>query len=91
MYLSITEHPFLRLRPREKPERRRTRPAIIPRGLRLDDAAAYLRISRTKFLDWVERGLMPQAKRIDGVVVWDRVEIDLAFEELSSETQNPWD
>lgn len=53
-----------------------------PRGLRRDDAAAYLGISTGKFDDWVARKLMPAPKRQDGVVVWDRLSLDQAFESL---------
>jgi hypothetical protein len=64
-----------------------------PRGMRRDDAAAYLGISTSKFDDWVTRGIMPQAKRQDGVKVWDRYSLDQAFELLpdaAEETSNSW-
>jgi hypothetical protein len=54
------------------------------RGLRREDAAAYIGISPTKFDDWVRRRLMPSPKRQDGVVVWDRFALDAAFEVLGS-------
>jgi hypothetical protein len=53
-----------------------------PRGLRRLDAAAYIGVSPSKFDDWVLRGLMPSPKRQDGVVVWDRFALDLAFDVL---------
>lgn len=53
-----------------------------PRGMRRDDAAAYLGISTRKFDEWVASGLMPAPKRPDGVVVWDRYRLDQAFESL---------
>lgn len=52
------------------------------RGLRREDAAAYVGVSPTKFDEWVRRGLMPQPKRQDSVVVWDRLLLDRAFEAL---------
>ncbi|HVP84372.1 MAG TPA: hypothetical protein VMS78_06605 [Rhizomicrobium sp.] len=55
------------------------------RGLRREDAAAYIGISPTKFDDWVRRQLMPSPKRQDGVVVWDRFALDAAFEALGTE------
>ncbi len=55
---------------------------IAPRGLRRPDAASYVGVSPTKFDEWVARGVMPQPKRMDGVVIWDRVTLDVAFEEL---------
>lgn len=59
--------------------RRLTQPR---RGLRRDEAAAYIGISATKFDDWVARGVMPKPKRQDGVVLWDVVKLDEAFEAL---------
>lgn len=68
------------------------RPAAIiqiqPRGLRRDEAAAYLGIGPTKFDDWVARGLMPRAKKTDSVVVWDRLALDRAFSDLPDSTGN---
>jgi predicted DNA-binding transcriptional regulator AlpA len=56
-----------------------------PRGLRRDVAAAYVGVSLSKFDDWVSRGLMPRPKRQDGVIVWDRLALDAAFEDLPSD------
>ena len=65
---------------------------FAPRGLRRSSAAAYVGVSATKFDDWVARGLMPQPKRVDGIVVWDRLEIDAAFDDLpGSDSVNPID
>jgi predicted DNA-binding transcriptional regulator AlpA len=55
---------------------------IQPRGLRRDDAAAYLSLGTTKFDEWVARGLLPKPKKKDGVVVWDRLALDRAFTDL---------
>lgn len=55
------------------------------RGLRREDAAAYIGVSPSKFDDWVRRQLMPNPKRQDGVVVWDRFALDAAFEALGAE------
>lgn len=77
-----------RLHPPAKSAPRPARRTWTPRGLRLDDAAAYCGVSRNTFLRWVEEGLMPQPKRIvrrgerDGVVVWDREAIDAAFDAI---------
>lgn len=62
-----------------------------PRGMRRDDASAYLGISPSKFDDWVFRGIMPGPKRQDGVRVWDRLQLDLAFESLPDEPQEEAD
>lgn len=53
-----------------------------PRGLRRDDAAAYVGVSPSKFDDWVARRIMPAPKQQDGVKVWDRLALDAAFEML---------
>ena len=40
----------------------------------------------------VKDGRMPQPKRIDGRVLWDRLALDAAFESLpSAANDNPWD
>ena len=49
------------------------------RGLRHDDAAAYVGVSPAKFDEWLERKFMPRPKRIDGEVLWDRFSLDQAF------------
>jgi predicted DNA-binding transcriptional regulator AlpA len=59
---------------------------LTPRGLRRDDAAAYVGVSPSKFDDWVNRGVMPKPKRIDRIVVWDRIELDAVFENMRDET-----
>jgi hypothetical protein len=56
-----------------------------PRGLRREAAADYIGVSATKFDDWVARGIMPKPKRQDGVVVWDRLALDAAFDDLPSD------
>jgi predicted DNA-binding transcriptional regulator AlpA len=75
---------------------KRPRPsALPPRGLRRPDAAAYVGVSPTKFDEWVARGVMPTPKRLDGVVIWDRVTLDAAFEDLpgsnSESNDDVWD
>lgn len=59
-----------------------------PRGLRRPAAADYVGVGVTKFDDWVARGLMPAPKRQDGVVVWDRLALDAAFDDLPSEGES---
>lgn len=56
-----------------------------PRGLRLDEAAAYVGVSATKFDEWVKRAVMPRPKRQDGVVLWDRYRLDQSFDALPEE------
>ena len=75
-----------------------TKPADIlpcslpPRGLSRVQSAAYIGVGPTKFDEMVADGRMPKPKRIDGRVVWDRLELDEAFAALPSEADsNPWD
>ena len=63
-----------------------------PRGLRLLEAARYLGFGQTKFLELVADGRMPKPKRIDGVVVWDRLQLDTAFVDLPGDgSPSPFD
>lgn len=55
---------------------------LAPRGLRRDQAAAYIGVSPSKFDDWVSRSIMPGAGRIDGICIWDRLALDAAFNGL---------
>lgn len=55
------------------------------RGLRREEAAAYLGFSARKFDELVADGRMPRPKRIDGVIVWDIHRLDQAFDELPDE------
>lgn len=55
------------------------------RGLRREEAAAYLGFSARKFDELVSDGRMPRPKRIDGVVVWDKLRLDSAFDALPEE------
>ena len=55
---------------------------LIRRGLKLEDAAAWVGVGRTKFLAMVDDGRMPRPRRIDGVRVWDVKDLDVAFDDL---------
>jgi len=55
---------------------------FAPRGLRRQTAAHYVGVSATKFDEWVAQGLMPEPKQEGGVVVWDRLGLDAAFDVL---------
>ena len=44
-----------------------------PRSLRADDAAEYLGMGKTKFLQLVEKGIIPRAFTIDSIKIWDRL------------------
>jgi predicted DNA-binding transcriptional regulator AlpA len=62
--------------------RSRTQPR---RGLRRTEAAAFIGVSPTKFDEWVGKGIMPKPKRQDGIVVWDMMALDAAFDALPDE------
>ncbi|WP_343684040.1 XRE family transcriptional regulator [Asticcacaulis sp.] len=65
---------------------------IEPRGLSKHDAAAYIGISATKFDQLIADGRMPAPKRIDGRVLWDRFDLDAAWDALPTErAANPLD
>jgi predicted DNA-binding transcriptional regulator AlpA len=54
--------------------------------MRADCAAAYLSVSRSTFLQWVDDGIMPKPIRPPGggVTLWDRLALDVAFEALAA-------
>jgi predicted DNA-binding transcriptional regulator AlpA len=58
--------------------------AYPPRAMRADRAAAYLDMSSSSFLKLVDEGVLPAGVRIKGMVVWDRYELDAAFENIKS-------
>jgi hypothetical protein len=47
--------------------------------MKAERAAAYLDMSRSKFLELVEQGRLPKPKIIDGIRVWDRLGLEAAF------------
>jgi len=53
---------------------------ISPRGLRADDAAAYLGMGKTKFLELVDKGTIPRAFTIDSIKIWDRFDLDAVID-----------
>jgi predicted DNA-binding transcriptional regulator AlpA len=68
------------------------------RGLSRTEAAGYIGIGTTLFDKMVESGQMPRPKRIGVRSVWDRFEVDLAFDRLSNDNAetvdadaNEWD
>jgi predicted DNA-binding transcriptional regulator AlpA len=50
--------------------------------MRLGQAAAYLSMSPASFLRLVDEGIMPAPIKIKGMAVWDRFDIEGAFENL---------
>jgi hypothetical protein len=57
--------------------------AYLPRLMSADRAAAYLDISKTKFLEGVEKGVWPLARDVDGLPRWDRRDLDAAVDAMS--------
>ncbi len=58
--------------------------AYPPRAMRADRAAAYFSMSRSAFLQLVAQRLMPRPARVGGMVLWDRLALDVAFDELKA-------
>jgi len=56
--------------------------AYLPRLMSADRAAAYLDISKTKFLEGVEKGVWPLARDVDGLPRWDRHDLDAAVDAM---------
>ena len=63
------------------------------RGLPRTKAAEYIGCSPRKFSDMVRDGAMPAPRKIGDKKVWDRLELDDAFEALPrhGEGFNEWD
>jgi predicted DNA-binding transcriptional regulator AlpA len=69
--------------PMTRPARPSTLPAgTAPRGFNREQSAEYIGVSPTKFDELVADGRMPKPKRIDGRVVWDRLQLDIMFAAL---------
>lgn len=69
-------------------------PPPTRRGLKREEAAAYIGVGGTKFDAMVADGRMPKAKRIDGRRVWDIRALDQHFDLLpggDESDHNPWD
>ena len=60
-----------------------------PRGMKADTAAAYCEVSRTKFLEMVDKGVLPPSKDLDGMPRWDRRELDAAWDALDDHIKRP--
>lgn len=66
--------------------------AYPPRGLSRDEAARYIGVGTTKLEQMVLDGRMPKPKRVDGRVIFDRLQLDAAFTELPEQgAENPLD
>tara|TARA_B100000700_G_scaffold325153_1_gene433149 strand:- start:5335 stop:5661 length:327 start_codon:yes stop_codon:yes gene_type:complete len=60
---------------------------IEKRGLNRKEAAAYIGLSETKFAELVRRDMMPQPKAVGRRRIYDRREIDEAFDNFPTESQ----
>ena len=70
----------------------RERQQIEPRGLSRTEAAAYIGVSASLFDEMVKDTRMPPAKQINSRRVWDRRQVDRAFDALPQPgDENPWD
>ncbi|MBZ5761779.1 DNA-binding protein [Rhizobium sp. VS19-DR104.2] len=71
----------------------------LPRfALRRGEAAASLGISPSLFGDWVAKGLVPEGRKINGVILWGVEEIHNAWlrmnedeQPAADEAENPFD
>lgn len=67
-------------------ERRDVLPiSLPPRGLHRVQAAAYIGVSPTLFDQMVADGRMPPARKANSRTVWDRLALDIYFENLPSD------
>ena len=62
-----------------------------PRGLPRCAAAEYIGCGPSKFEEMVTTGQMPKPRRIGKKRVWDRLELDEAFDALPQDGVNDWD
>lgn len=56
-----------------------------------DEAARYVGVSTTTFDRMVQAGWMPRPKRVFSRLIWDRLQLDAAFTDLSEQQANPLD
>jgi predicted DNA-binding transcriptional regulator AlpA len=72
--------------------RQNRRPIIEPRSLSRTEAAEYIGVSPSLFDEMAKDGRMPSPIRINSRTVWDRKQLDEAFEALNGQSEeNPWD
>ena len=56
--------------------------AYPPRGMGHMEAARYIGLSPSKFMELVKEDKLPKPVRIDRRVMWDRQDLDAAFDTL---------
>ena len=64
---------------------------MTPLGLSRTQSAEYIGIGSTKFDELVNNGTMPRPRLIGRRKLWDRREIEEAFENLPVDGVNEWD
>lgn len=57
-------------------------PSFFPRGLSRADAARYVGVGDTLFTDLVANGTMPKPRVVGRRRIWDRYELERAFDDL---------
>lgn len=63
----------------------RAMPFAAPRGLSRIEAARYVGLSASTFDKLVAEGSMPRAKRIRARLIFDRIELDAAFDAIGED------
>lgn len=63
--------------------------AYPPRGMDVSHAAAYCGVSKTKFVELVDNGVLPPSKNLGGVPRWDRKALDAAWDALDDRQRQP--
>ncbi len=61
------------------------------RGLRRQQAADYIGVSVAKFDEMVKDGRLPEPFNVDKCVIWDCLDLDVAFEALKDGTHEEED
>jgi hypothetical protein len=67
---------------RDAGRERLARVGVVPRGLDRLEAAAYVGVSPQTFDALISDAIMPGAREVRGRRVWDRLELDRAFDAL---------
>ena len=66
-------------------------PFIIQQiGYRKPDAAKFVGVSPSKFMQLVKDKRMPEPSQVDGCVIWDGRELIAAFDALTGKGDGNW-
>lgn len=70
-------------------EKLQDRLSYPPRAMRLERACAYLgNMAPSTFLELVKAGQLPKPVQVRSMVMWDRFDLDSAFDELKKQSQH---